>query len=112
MTNTAAYKFVRKIVLTVFGGACLLVGLVMWPLPTPFGIPLLMLGLVTLSAEYHWPRHAIGYVKRVPEFMHQAWLRVRAGVGVLGRKAAAGRSAASRFANIAPAPPRMAPEED
>jgi len=102
MTDTRVYKLVRKVLVTTLGTCLLLAGLVMWPFPTPLGIPLLMLGLVTLSAEYHWPRKAMHELHKVPGALRRWYARSRAFV----------RRIQDRHAMKAGPPPRMAPEEE
>ena len=47
----------RKIVVGIAGGALVLLGLVMVPLPGP-GIPVVIAGIVLLSTEFEWAARA------------------------------------------------------
>jgi uncharacterized protein (TIGR02611 family) len=60
---------VRKIVVGVAGGAVVLFGLIMIPLPGP-GIPVVIAGILLLSTEFVW-------AGRVRDFGSALWARVR-----------------------------------
>jgi hypothetical protein len=59
----------RKIVVSVAGGAIVLLGLVMIPLPGP-GIPAVIVGIMVLSSEFAW-------AARTRDRGRAIWARVR-----------------------------------
>jgi CHASE2 domain-containing sensor protein len=54
----------KTIAITVIGFALLLLGLALIPLPGPWTIPLVLLGLAILGTEYAWARRALDETKR------------------------------------------------
>jgi uncharacterized protein (TIGR02611 family) len=60
---------IRKIVVGIAGGATVVLGLILIPLPGP-GIPVVIAGIVLLSTEFPW-------AARVREFGRDLWTRVR-----------------------------------
>jgi len=59
----------RKIFVGLAGGAVVLLGLILIPLPGP-GIPVVIAGIVLLSTEFAWAH-------RVRDFGSSLWARVR-----------------------------------
>jgi hypothetical protein len=60
---------IRKVVVGATGGAIVLLGLVLIPLPGP-GIPVIIAGIVLLSTEFAW-------AASVRDFGRALWARVR-----------------------------------
>lgn len=60
---------IRKVVVGVAGGAVVLLGLMLIPLPGP-GIPVVVMGIVILSTEFVW-------AARARDFGRALWARVR-----------------------------------
>ncbi len=56
---TIAVRHTRRIVVSIVGGALIVGGLVLIPLPGPFTIPLLFLGLTVLSWEFRWAKRLL-----------------------------------------------------
>lgn len=59
----------RKLVVGVAGGAVVLLGLILIPLPGP-GIPVVIAGIMLLSTEFAWAH-------KVRDFGSALWARVR-----------------------------------
>jgi hypothetical protein len=60
---------IRKVLVGVAGGATVLLGLILIPLPGP-GIPVIIAGIVLLSTEFAW-------AGQLREFWRAVWARVR-----------------------------------
>lgn len=59
LPRTTAIRHTRRIVVSIVGGALVAGGLVLIPLPGPFTIPLLFLGLTVFSWEFHWAKRLL-----------------------------------------------------
>ena len=59
LPRTVAIRHTRRIVVSIVGGALIAGGLVLIPLPGPFTIPLLFLGLTVLSWEFRWAKRLL-----------------------------------------------------
>lgn len=57
-------KSSKTIAITVIGFAFLLLGIALIPLPGPWTIPLVLLGLAILGTEYAWARRALDETKK------------------------------------------------
>jgi uncharacterized protein (TIGR02611 family) len=59
---------VRKIIRTIIGFLVLIIGIILTipGVPGP-GVALILLGLVILSAHFHWARRSVEWVKRKAE---------------------------------------------
>ena len=64
---------IRKVVVGITGGAIILLGLVLIPLPGP-GIPVVVFGIVVLSSEFAW-------AARARDIGRAWWARVRPASG-------------------------------
>lgn len=64
-----------RIVVTVFGVAVIIAGIVLLPLPGP-GWLIIFLGLAILSLEYVWARHLLRYAMRQVR-RWEVWVRAR-----------------------------------
>jgi uncharacterized protein (TIGR02611 family) len=75
-----------RVVVTVFGIAVIIVGIVLLPLPGP-GWLIIFLGLAILSLEYVWARHLLRYamrqVRRWDDWVRARSLGVRIAIGVV-----------------------------
>jgi uncharacterized protein (TIGR02611 family) len=58
-----AARAARKVAISTLGGAILVVGVVLLPLPGP-GMLVVFLGLAILSTEYSWPKRLAHYLRR------------------------------------------------
>jgi len=50
-------KWIKRPVILVAGSIVLLVGLLILPLPGPFGTPVILLGLAVLGSEFQFARN-------------------------------------------------------
>lgn len=57
-------KSSKTVAITVIGGALVLLGIALIPLPGPWTIPLILGGLAILGTEYAWARRALDETKR------------------------------------------------
>ncbi|MGH2773671.1 MAG: PGPGW domain-containing protein [Actinomycetota bacterium] len=56
MPRTAVVRHTRRVVFATVGGALMIAGALLIPLPGPFTIPLMLLGLTILSWEFRWAK--------------------------------------------------------
>lgn len=64
LPRVTAIKQTRRVVVSVVGGALVVAGLLLIPLPGPFTIPLLLLGLTVLSWEFKWAKRLLFRIRR------------------------------------------------
>ena len=57
------FRSTKRIVIFVVGVALVLLGVALIPLPGPFSIPLMLLGLAVLATEYVWAERILDTVK-------------------------------------------------
>ena len=60
-------KYIRRLVIFIFGGTLTIAGLILIPLPGP-GLLIAFLGLSVLAIEFEWARH---HVKRSKKALRQ-----------------------------------------
>ncbi|MGI8426403.1 MAG: PGPGW domain-containing protein [Actinomycetota bacterium] len=63
LPKTVAVRQARRIVLGVVGGGLLIIGAILLPLPGPFTIPPVLLGLTVLSWEFPWAKRLLVRIK-------------------------------------------------
>jgi uncharacterized protein (TIGR02611 family) len=63
LTRTTAIKQTRRIVILVIGSTLIVAGLALIPIPGPFSIPLILLGLTVLSWEFAWAKRLLYRIK-------------------------------------------------
>lgn len=73
LRRTITYKWARRIVVAVFGGSVVLVGIAMIVLPGP-AIVVIPLGLGILGLEFAWARH---WLRKLRATAHDVVNRVR-----------------------------------
>lgn len=56
MPRTAMVRHTRRVVFAALGGSLIVAGALLIPLPGPFTIPLVLLGLTVLSWEFRWAK--------------------------------------------------------
>ncbi|MEO7804027.1 MAG: PGPGW domain-containing protein [Actinomycetota bacterium] len=61
---TVAIKHTRRVAIGILGGALIVAGLLLIPLPGPFTLPLLFAGLTVLSWEFKWAKRTLFQVRR------------------------------------------------
>lgn len=77
LPRTTAVRHTRRIVVSIVGGALVAGGLVLIPLPGPFTIPLLFLGLTVLSWEFRWARRLLVRARAKVQELRARGLRAR-----------------------------------
>jgi hypothetical protein len=59
LPRTVAVKQTRRLVVLIIGSTLIALGLFLIPLPGPFTIPLVILGLTVLSWEFSWAKRLL-----------------------------------------------------
>lgn len=59
LPRTIAVKQTRRLVVLIIGSTLIALGLSLIPLPGPFTIPLVILGLTVLSWEFSWAKRLL-----------------------------------------------------
>jgi uncharacterized protein (TIGR02611 family) len=59
----SAIRQTRRVVILVLGTALIILGLLLLPLPGPFTLPLVFLGLTVLSSEFGWAQEVLMKLK-------------------------------------------------
>ncbi len=68
---------IKKSFYMIIGSLLFLIGMVLFPLPVPFGAPTMLIGLILMfKASNRVKRRFIRLFKKHP-FSHKAWLSVR-----------------------------------
>ncbi|WP_449278305.1 TIGR02611 family protein [Leucobacter sp. GX24907] len=68
---------VYKVLVTVIGGAIIILGLVLVPLPGP-GWLIVFIGMTVLGSEYHWARRLTAWLRRAFARFWEWWRLRRA----------------------------------
>jgi putative transmembrane protein PGPGW len=63
LPRITAIKQTRRIVILVIGTTLIAAGLALIPIPGPFSIPLILLGLTVLSWEFAWAKRLLYRIK-------------------------------------------------
>lgn len=66
-----------RVIITVFGGLIVIVGLILVPLPGP-GWLIVFIGLTVLGSEYHWARRLLGWLRMALAKFWERWRAWRA----------------------------------
>jgi hypothetical protein len=59
LPRTVAVKHTRRLAVLIIGTTLIVLGLFLIPLPGPFTLPLLILGLTVLSWEFRWAKRLL-----------------------------------------------------
>ena len=69
LPRITAIKQTRRIVILILGATLIAAGLALLPVPGPFSIPLILLGLTVLSWEFAWAKRLLYRIKsKVKDF--------------------------------------------
>lgn len=74
----AGFWAIVRAILAVMGGFFILIGLILFPLPIPLGLPLILVGLVLLARNATWAKAwVMRLAKRHPGLTEKAprWLK-------------------------------------
>lgn len=67
----------KRVALTSTGGIIFIIGLILFPMPVPLGIPIMIIGLsIILKGSNRAKRLAISFIKK-NRYSHQFWRKTR-----------------------------------